>query len=235
MTVVCCLAVLSGHLFVGWTNDLVDARLDAAQGRLDKPLAAGGGIVRQARAAALVSLAACVPLSLATGLGSAAAHFAGIAAGTAYNVGLKRTPVSVLPYAVGFAMIPAFVTLGPPITHPPAAWATAAAALAGAGAHFAQVLPDIERDRRLGVLGLPQRLGAGRSAAAAAALMLAATALVAAGARSLPVLAAVAVSAALMGAVVATAAQGRAAPAFRLVLLDAAVVVVALLLGGARF
>ena len=41
----------------------------------------------------------------------------------------------------------------------PPLWATAAAALLGAGAHFTQTLPDIARERIAGVRGLPQLLG----------------------------------------------------------------------------
>ncbi|GAA3069822.1 hypothetical protein GCM10020254_12000 [Streptomyces goshikiensis] len=48
----------------------------------------------------------------------------------------------------------------------------AAAALLGAGAHFANVLPDIEDDLSTGIRGLPQRLGARRSGALAGLLVL---------------------------------------------------------------
>jgi hypothetical protein len=41
----------------------------------------------------------------------------------------------------------------------------------GAAAHFAQTLPDIERDLDQGVQGLPQRLGARVSTAAAGGLL----------------------------------------------------------------
>ena len=39
---------------------------------------------------------------------------------------------------------------------------TVAAALIGLGAHFANVLPDLAGDRATGVVGLPQRVAAGR-------------------------------------------------------------------------
>jgi hypothetical protein len=50
---------------------------------------------------------------------------------------------------------------------------TAAAALLGTGAHFANVLPDLDDDITSGVRGLPQRLGRRGSMASAAALALA--------------------------------------------------------------
>ena len=51
----------------------------------------------------------------------------------------------------------------------------AAGALLGAGAHFANTLPDLDDDARTGVRGLPHRLGRARSTAVAAACLLAAT------------------------------------------------------------
>lgn len=53
-----------------------------------------------------------------------------------------------------------------------------AGALLGSGAHFANVLPDLDADARTGVRGLPQRLGA-TGARASAALLLAAGSVVA--------------------------------------------------------
>ncbi|MDI5963044.1 UbiA family prenyltransferase [Streptantibioticus silvisoli] len=159
-----CLAVgtatLAGQLSIGWCNDRVDLARDRAAGRRDKPLARGELAPRTVATAALVALLACVPLSLAAGLAAGAAHLTGVAAGWAYNLRLKRTPLSWLPYAVAFGLLPAFVTLGLP-SHPwPPAWATAAGALLGLGAHTANVLPDIDADLAAGVRGLPQRMGA---------------------------------------------------------------------------
>ncbi len=235
MSLLCGAAVFCGQLFIGWSNDIHDANLDAEQRRVDKPIATGLLSLKTARIAAGAAGAACVPLSLAAGLGSAAAHFTGLAAATAYNGWLKRTPFSVLAYAVAFAMVPAFVTLGPPITHLPAWWAVAASAIAGAAGHFTQALPDIERDRRSGVLGLPQRLGERVSALTAVFLMVLAAGLVAAGAPSRPSLAALAATVVLMAAVLVTVLRGRLQIAFRLAMLTAGLLVAALVLAGAQF
>lgn len=152
-------AVLSGQLSVGWCNDAVDAPRDTAAARRDKPLAAGAAGRGAIAAAAGCALAACVPLSLAVGRLAGAAHLAGVAAAWAYNLGVKRTAASWLPYALAFGLLPAFVTLGLP-GHPwPPAWALAAGALLGVGAHVTNVLPDIDADLAAGVRGLPQRLG----------------------------------------------------------------------------
>lgn len=155
-------AVLAGQLSVGWCNDAVDARRDTACGRRDKPVATGELPPRAAAAAAWTALALCVPLSLLSGPAAAVAHLGGmVTAGWTYNLVLKRTVLSPLPYAVGFGSLPAFVTLGLPSPSWPAWWAVAAGALLGAGAHVVNVLPDIEDDLAAGVRGLPQRLGRG--------------------------------------------------------------------------
>ncbi|MEY9946703.1 4-hydroxybenzoate polyprenyltransferase [Kitasatospora sp. GAS1066B] len=160
-------AVLTGQLSVGWCNDRLDRERDRAAGRRDKPLAIGDLDGRTVSLAAATALALCVPLSLASGWSAGAAHLAGVAAAWGYNLGVKRTAASWLPYALGFGLLPAFVTLGLP-GHPwPPAWAVAAGALLGVGAHVTNVLPDIEDDLRAGVRGLPQRLGRRRARALA--------------------------------------------------------------------
>ncbi|WP_327280155.1 MULTISPECIES: UbiA family prenyltransferase [unclassified Streptomyces] len=165
-------AVASGQLSVGWSNDRVDLGRDLATGRRDKPLASGAVRPAAVTAATLTALLLCVPLSLATGWLAGCAHLCGVAAAWAYNLRLKSTAVSWLPYALAFGLLPAFVTLGLPGAPWPPWWLTAAAALLGTGAHFANVLPDIEDDLATGVVGLPHRIGARRSAAVGGLLVL---------------------------------------------------------------
>ena len=156
-------AVLSGQASVGWCNDVVDVARDTAAGRTDKPLVRSEPQPRTAAIAAGSALAVCVVTSPACGLAAGAAHLAGVAAAWAYNLGVKRTALSWLPYAVGFGLLPAFVTLGLPGRPGPPAWSVAAGALLGVGAHVTNVLPDIDDDLASGVRGLPQRLGRRRS------------------------------------------------------------------------
>ncbi|MGW6899436.1 UbiA family prenyltransferase [Streptomyces sp. NPDC054919] len=170
------LAVLSGQLSVGWSNDRIDLARDTAAHRRDKPLVAGEVQMRSVSVAACAALVLCVPLSLANGAAAGGAHLIGVAAAWSYNLGVKRTRWSWLPYAVAFGLLPAFLTLALP-GHPwPAAWVMAAGALLGVGAHFTNVLPDIDTDLAAGVRGLPQRLGRRRSRTVAALTLLAASA-----------------------------------------------------------
>lgn len=169
-------AVLTGQLSVGWCNDAVDAERDRRSGRPDKPVARGEIGARAVAVAAGAALAASVPLSLLSGWRATLAHLVAILLAWAYNLGGKATPLSVLPYTIAFGLLPAFVTLGLPGAPGPAWWATAGAALLGAGAHFANVLPDLDDDLATGIRGLPHRLGRTASAALAAGLLVAASA-----------------------------------------------------------
>lgn len=179
-------AVLAGQLSVGWLNDLVDADRDVAVGRSDKPVVTG----LVSRPALLVGVVVVAPvalaLSLALGRPVALVHLVGLAFAWSYNLGLKSTAFSVVPYAVFFGLLPAVVALGLAGGRFPPTWLVVGAALLGCAAHFVNVLPDLVDDLSLGVRGLPHRLGARRSAVAAALLALAASVVLVLGPRDAP-------------------------------------------------
>jgi 4-hydroxybenzoate polyprenyltransferase len=226
-------AVGAGQLAVGWSNDWLDREQDRARARTDKPLALDQVQPGTVRNAAGVALLACVPLSFASGAASALAHLAAVGSALAYNAGLKSRPFSAVPYAVSFGLLPAVVTLGPPLHRWPHLWVMVAGALIGVGGHFTQVLGDIPTDRLEGVRGLPQILGKRASAILAALALLAATLLEVLAPGLAPVsLVALALAAAGAAGIVTSTLTGRAALAFRLTLGVALVAVLALLLGG---
>jgi 4-hydroxybenzoate polyprenyltransferase len=180
-------AMLAGQLSVGWSNDAFDAARDAAAGRTDKPVATGALSARAAWGAAGVSLAAAVAMSLAISIVTLLILLLVIGAAWAYNAGLKSTLASGPMYILGFGPLPAYATSTLP-GHPWPAWpVTAAAALVGLGAHFANVLPDLAGDRATGVRGLPQQLagrfGPGAVRVAALTLLLLASVLLLVAAR----------------------------------------------------
>jgi 4-hydroxybenzoate polyprenyltransferase len=153
-------AILTGQLSIGWSNDATDAARDTTVARSDKPIVAGLVTRRTVWTGAGLAAAACIPFSLASGLLAGLAHLVGVAMAWAYNLWLKSTPISWLPYAVAFGLLPSFVTLGTPPDHDWAPWwATAAAALLGVGAHLANAVPDLADDLTTGIRGWPQRLG----------------------------------------------------------------------------
>lgn len=152
-------AVLAGQLSIGWSNDLIDRGRDAAVARADKPLARGDVSVATVRAACAISVLAAVVLSLACGVVAGVVHLVCVAAGWVYNIGLKSTPWSWVPYAVAFGGLPVFVTLAVPTIGLPSPSIPIAGALLGIGAHLVNVLPDLAEDAVTGVQGLPHRLG----------------------------------------------------------------------------
>jgi 4-hydroxybenzoate polyprenyltransferase len=165
------LAVLAGQLSVGWSNDYLDRERDRRTDRTDKPIVAGTVTARAVGMAAVVAVFACVPLSFLSGWRAALVHLTAVALAWAYNAGVKSTRFSVVPYIVAFGVLPVFVTLGLP-GHPlPPWWAVVAAALLGAGAHFVNTLADLDDDARVGIRGLPHRLGARGSLLVAAVLL----------------------------------------------------------------
>ena len=234
------LTVLASQLAVGWSNDLIDADRDAAVGRTDKPVATGALRRRTLGVAAVAAALATPLLGLTTGPAAALCHTVGLVSALLYNRPLKSTPASVLPYAISFGSLPAFVVLALPGAPAPPVWLVVAAACLGAGAHFANVLPDLADDARTGVRGLPHRLGPAGSRAAAAALLLAATVTLVVGPPGPPSWAGLsAVGAAVLVPLIgwyagraAARTGGRPVAAFRSVLVVALIDVVLLLASG---
>src|SRR3712207_1472239 len=169
--------VLAGQLSIGWSNDLIDADRDRSVGRTDKPLAVGELSTTTARLACVLAVVATVVLSLSCGLVPGLLHLGCVAAGWAYNLGLKATAMSWLPYALAFGGYPVVVTLAQPGAGPPPWFVPAAGALLGVGAHLVNVLPDLADDEATGVRGLPHRLGHRRASLLAVASLAAATVL----------------------------------------------------------
>jgi len=170
-TVLVALAVGTGQLSVGWSNDWIDAARDRAVGRTAKPVVAGLVDDVTLRRCAVAALAVCAVASLATGVAPGLAHLVAVASAWAYNAWLKSTPWSWLPYALSFGLLVVFVVLAAPGDAVPATWVVAAAALLGIGAHVANTLPDLDDDAATGVRGLPHRIGRRASGVLAPALL----------------------------------------------------------------
>ncbi|MFI7498234.1 UbiA family prenyltransferase [Streptomyces sp. NPDC049687] len=169
-------AVLTGQLTIGWGNDLRDLPRDRAVGRTDKPLACGDLPVDWVVRALVVAGLACLVLSALAGWRVALVNVVlGVGAGHAYNLGLKATRWSWVPYACACGTLPSVVTLAgaAPAWAPP--WATGTGAALGVGAHLLNTLPDLADDERTGVRGLPHRIGERPSRVLAVVLLSAAS------------------------------------------------------------
>ena len=157
-------AVLTGQLSVGWSNDAVDAPIDRAAGRIAKPLVAGVISIRSLWAAAFTALAITTVTSfLAAGLVGGIFQVIAVASAWLYNLRLSRTTWSWLPYAVSFACVTPFITFGLNPSQPPALWAIAVFVCTGVAAHLANALPDLSSDQARGLGGLVARLGSVRA------------------------------------------------------------------------
>jgi 1,4-dihydroxy-2-naphthoate octaprenyltransferase len=203
-------AVLSGQWSVGWANDAYDAERDRRAQRWNKPVVRGWVSERTLWVAAGTAATACIPLSLlAGGVIGGAAHILAVASAWAYDLWLKTTIWSFVPYMLSFGLVAPFLTYGLTPPQPPAGWAVLTLSLVGLGAHLANGIPDIDTDRATDSHGLVGRLGGRLSANLAVLALLAATALLG-GHLNLPPTTAVVILAGLaaVSVLAATAAGG---------------------------
>jgi 4-hydroxybenzoate polyprenyltransferase len=170
------LAIFSGQLVVGWSNDLIDYKDDLSHQRMNKPLV--GGLITEKflqRCLAIV-LPASLLLNLLGPLGLVAGSLSLFTIGWAvsYNFYFKFNIFSPLPYAVAFALLPSLIAISADYTPP--TWMWVCGALFGVAAHFLNVIKDMKEDQASGIKGLPQRLGSKLSALTAIALIVTAIA-----------------------------------------------------------
>lgn len=227
--------VLVGQLSIGWSNDWLDAARDTAVARHDKPVATGALPASLVATAARSSLLLAAVTSTALGTPAALAHAALVGCGWAYNLGLKSSAWSWAPYALAFGLLPAVVTLSRTDAPLPAAWAVAAGALLGVGAHLANALPDLDDDAATGVRGFPHRLGQRGTGMLAPAVLLIASVVVVLGPPGPPTgfaLSGLVVGAVLVVAAAVVASRGRTRLPFTAAMLVALVDVVLLLATG---
>jgi 4-hydroxybenzoate polyprenyltransferase len=157
-SVLLAVAVLLGQASVGWSNDWIDAPVDIAAGRTDKPIPVGLVTRRVVGLGAVLALTGCVPASLALGWRAGVAHLGAVASAWSYNLALKRTVLSPLPFFVSFGLVPVVVGAAVGGVRPPVAL-DVASGLLGVAAHVTNAVEDIDIDATTGIRGLPQRLG----------------------------------------------------------------------------
>ncbi|MGI9157487.1 MAG: UbiA family prenyltransferase [Marmoricola sp.] len=182
-------AVLVVKGILGLVNDVVDRERDAATGVTGKPgakpVAEGRLPAGNASFAAVCLMIIAIPLSLQNGYAAALALLGSLLAGLAYELRLRRTALSWLPWAVGFGLLPAFLSYGgwgAGLHGAPPTWAmTVLVALLGVGVHFLTSLPDLVADNKSGVRHLPLRLALKTGASRLLVISAAYTALVVVG------------------------------------------------------
>jgi 4-hydroxybenzoate polyprenyltransferase len=154
---------------IGTANDLADASRDRLS-RPHKPIVAG--LVEPRQAGAVFVVAAGVGLMAAASVGAAplALGIVGLGDGLVYDLRLKGTALSWLPFAAGVALLPVYAWIGATGGLPAAFWGIVAMALlAGAVLAVANAVADIEHDRQAGAASVATILGRDRAIAVDAA------------------------------------------------------------------
>ena len=149
---------------IGATNDLVDAPRDAGL-KPGKPIPAGLVSPDVARLVAVAGFGLGLGLAGVSGgpVGIALAAVV-IVIGLSYDLRLKGTAWSWLPFAVGIPLLPVFGWLGAAGRLPAAFLVLIPAAVAaGAALAIANALVDVERDRAAGTDSVALALGSTRA------------------------------------------------------------------------
>jgi 4-hydroxybenzoate polyprenyltransferase len=165
------LSVAGSQIATGALNDWADRDRDQAA-RPEKPIPAGVitpvAALQVAGVGVALQLAASVPLGpLPTLLGLAA-----LGSAVAYDLGLSRTPVSVIPYLASFGLLPLWIASGLSLPIERVLPAVPLIAPFAAAAHLANTLRDWEADAAGGSRSLSQVLGRRLSLRAALVLAL---------------------------------------------------------------
>jgi 4-hydroxybenzoate polyprenyltransferase len=176
------ITVLVGQTIVGWHNDLVDRRRDAANEAPRKPVAEG-----MLEPGTLWFLIACasllvVPLAIANGVIAGVTYLVIVVVSLLGNVLFRKGWLSWLPWAVSYGLYPAFLSYGgwggAAEGSPPEISITALAALLGVCVHFLRALPGLVADDRAGYRHLPLRVALRTGAPRLLWIMIVLTALV---------------------------------------------------------
>jgi 4-hydroxybenzoate polyprenyltransferase len=151
------------QLGIGTVNDIVDAPRDAGR-KAGKPIPAGLVSTTAARGLAIVVFVAGTLLAVSASIPTGLLAPVVIAIGLAYDLRLKGTAWSWLPFAVGIPILPLFGWLGVTDELPVAFLVLLPAGVAaGAALAIGNTLVDVERDRDASVSSIAIALGPGRA------------------------------------------------------------------------
>ena len=151
--------MLCAQCAIGVANDYFDRDLDAAS-KPWKPVVAGLVAPRTALTLAVAFAFAAAALGATLGVGSFLLAMLGMSCGLAYDIRLKRTILSAIPYVIAIPTMPIWVWLTLGVWGPVLWWLLPLGGLIGLALHVANTLPDIDADVAHGIAGLAHRLGA---------------------------------------------------------------------------
>ncbi len=155
--------VLVGQTILGWHNDLVDRNRDARHQASGKPIGEGKLDPGTAWFALACAVLLVVPLSIATGVTAGSCYLLSLATGMLGNVVLRQGVLSWLPWAISFALYPAYLSYGgwggTAEGAAPEPAMTVLAGLLGIGVHFLRSIWGLVADNEDGWTYLPLKLG----------------------------------------------------------------------------
>ena len=156
-------SMLAIQLSIGAFNDLFDLPADMVAGR-SKPLVDGRVGARPALGVGIACGLAGLVLAGFAGLATGLVACAGYGIGLAYDLRLKASPWSWLPYAAGIPLLPVFAWEGATGSLPtPILGLAGLGVLAGTGLAIANSLADAERDAASLTATIATALGHGRA------------------------------------------------------------------------
>lgn len=155
-------AMFGGQIAIGAVNEYCDRELDA-ESNPEKPIPAGWVQPWEALLIAGIALAVMLAAGVALGTLSLLLVCLGTGAGLFYDLWLKRTSWSWLPYLVALPLVPVWVWISLARFQPLLLYLYPLGALMALSVHLAQSLPDVEGDRSAGSWGLAARLGRDRA------------------------------------------------------------------------
>lgn len=173
------LAMFCSQLAIGWLNDYRDRDTDR-EFQPWKPVPSGLVPAEWLPWSSLAALAVSFLAGIALGPAPLALLAVGTAAGLTYDLGLKDTRLSPLPFLLAFGVLPPFVWTALDAFRDDFLWLYAVASPLALAGHIANVLPDLDADTAAGRRSIAVVLGRSRSLWLLAASLAAPPALVAA-------------------------------------------------------
>ena len=160
------LTVIVGQTILGWHNDIVDRHRDARHleaGRASrKPIADGRLEVGNVWFALSCAVLLVVPLSVSTGVTAGSSYLLSVGVGVVGHLVLRRGIYSWIPWAIAYALLPAYVAFGgwggSAEGQPPQVLMTLLAAALGVGVHTLRALFGLVADHEDGWTYWPLRL-----------------------------------------------------------------------------
>ena len=151
-------AMLGSQLAIGWSNDYLDREADAEH-QPWKPVPSGLVDASRLPYSIVGALAASAVCGVALGLLPLLLLVAGTACGLAYNLGVKDTRFSAVPFLVALALLPPFAWESLDVYRDEFLWLYALGSPLALAAHVANTLPDVDADRSARRRGLVVMLG----------------------------------------------------------------------------